>query len=414
MTNAETPAPLKPGPEPTGEFWLAIGRNSFYAESSVWFERRFPSCAKWLRRRAQNWTWGLLVSLMALALAGFMSFQPQTPNHYDWDNYEAKAAEPLRSMAANFPPEKHAAKLDFRLTVPLLAHVLGLQRWGHRALYIFFTVGTLWLCYSSFLKWSGDKPAATLFTFALAAIPPGSEVLFGRYFYDPVAFFLGVACLRVTPGWTLAILLFLLSFVDERALLMFPALWLHHSMWREEAKFSTRGTAFRMAGICVVLVLAAHGLTRLWLTWQYGLSLPISGANVGLKCLNLNYRFFELMCLATLEGFWLLLLPLLWRLWTGGRRITCAAYVSCLATPLLSSLIVLDVGRSMNFVLPAFVSLISLLPLFYSIPALRSMLLAVAALNLAFCNIDYLGQPRPGPPALFESSWYFIKHYLMQ
>lgn len=341
-----------------------------------------------------------------------MSFQPWEFNHHDWDNYEMKFDQPLRSMAATFPAESHAAKLDFRLTVPAVAHVFGLHRWGVRALYLALTIGTLWLCYSLFFEWSRDKVAASLLVFGIAAIPPGSEVFFGRFFYDPAAFFLGIACLKVTRWWFLAPLLFALAFVDERALLMFPAIWLHHSALRKNAAPLTPVRQSHAAGWCVLSVLASYFLTRLWLTKCYGLHTPLSVANIGLGCLNLNYRFFQMMSLATLEFFWLLLLPLIWKLWTAPARPTCLLYILCLAAPLFASLLVLDVGRSMNYVLPAFVSLIGMLPAFYPIDTLRSMLLAVALLNLLFWNVDYVNAPRPGAPAVFDTSRLLIKQML--
>lgn len=341
-----------------------------------------------------------------------MSFQPWQSNHHDWDNYEMKFDQPLRSMAAVFPPESHAAKLDFRLTVPVVAHVLGLHRWGVRALYLALTIGTLWLCYSLFLEWSRDKAAASLFAIGIAAIPPGSEVFFGRFFYDPAAFFLGVACLKVTRWWMLAPLLFALAFVDERALLMFPAIWLHHSAFRKNATPLQPIHQSRTAGWCALSVLAAYFLTRAWLTKYYGLRIPLSDAGIGFKCLDLNYRFLQLMSLATLEFFWLLLLPLLWKLWSDRARAAGLLYILCLAAPLCASLLVLDVGRSMNYVFPAFVSLIGLLPVFYQIDTLRSMLLAVAVLNLLFWNVDYVNTPRPGMPAVLETPRLLIKKML--
>lgn len=400
-----------PGNPPAGA-WLAVGRTTFYADSVAIFEKKLPRLTGWLRQLSGTRLWAPFAALMSCMLAGFMSFQPWPLDHPEWDNYEMKAAAPLRSMSAVSPRESHAAKLDFRLTVPLVAKALGLKRWGFRALYVLLTLGTLWLGYSFFLKWSGDKAAATLFTVALAAIPPGSEALIGRFFYDPAALFLGAACLMISRWWLLAILLFLLTFVDERSLLMLPAIWLHHSLRRDESALAWNRTASRSVAGCILLVLAAHGLVRLWLGSSHGLSLPVSTAGMGLKCLKENLRYFELMSLATLEFFWILLLPILWKLWSGRHRAATALYVMCLAAPLLSALLVYDVGRSMNFVLPAFVSLIGLLPLFHNTETLRSMMLGVAGLNLLFWNIDYVSSPTPGPPAIFQSVWFLFKQQL--
>lgn len=393
---------------PPRESWFTLFRTSLYAETVAWMDRKVPRLSFRLRRLSGTRAWGPLLAVGACVLAAFMSFQPWPLNHPDWDNYELKAAAPLRSMAAISPPGSHAANLDFRLTVPLIAKALGLKRWGFRGLYLLLTLGTLWLCYACFLKWSGDRAAASLFTVAVAAIPPGSEALYGRFFYDPAAFFLGLLCLTVRRPLVLAPCLFMLAFVDERALLMFPAVWLHHAAARRDSALFWNGALARRVGGAVLVALVAYFVTRFWLSRHYGLSMPLSRTNAGLICLKVNFRFFEWMALATLEFFWLLLLPLLWRLWKSGHRALCLGYLLCMAGPLLGALYVRDVGRSMNYLFPAFVSLVGLSPLFFRRDTLRSMLLAVAALNLLFWNVDYINEPKPGAPAVFETARFLM------
>ncbi|MEZ0386625.1 MAG: hypothetical protein ACAI34_06140, partial [Verrucomicrobium sp.] len=186
---------------------------------------------------------------------------------------------------------------------------------------------------------------------------------------------------------------------------MFPAIGLYHALRSSSGTpvlaTTAKGLKWQKPLICMIGVLALHCAVRFWLRETFGLRLPL-GSVLDTEWLVRNFRYAQLMVLATLEFSWLWAVPALVLLWKRGSPLVCLLLCAAFALPLASALVVADVGRSMNYALPAVLTLAATLPQLLSLSNQRTLLLVAAALNLLFWNIDYIESPRPSPPAVAE------------
>ena len=305
------------------------------------------------------------------------SFLREAGNQGTWRNAAIKGQDPTVDMTRRFPPASHEAKLNFRLTVPLLARVLHLGRDGLLALFsisgVLILYFTLDLSYqltqspwqngiaplaqqparinrevrsSDFL---GSRIAAAAVCMAVACIWPGvlafHQLLGG--FYDAVTLCLLLAAMRATAPLA-AVALFLAAWTDERALLAAGLILVYAALRREFA----RGIAIAAAG-------SAYAATRLYFGNVYSLHTAWDG--IGLGILLKDFNMAPLGIWTGLGGCWLIVAGGMWVLLARRRFFLVLAYGLALCAVIVAALVVEDVTRSMAYTLPAvFVGLIAL------------------------------------------------------
>jgi hypothetical protein len=305
------------------------------------------------------------------------SFLREAGNQGTWRNAAIKGQDPTVDMTRRFPPASHEAKLNFRLTVPLLARVLHLGRDGLLALFsisgVLILYFTLDLSYqltqspwqngiaplaqqparinrevrsSDFL---GSRIAAAAVCMAVACIWPGvlafHQLLGG--FYDAVALCLLLAAMRATAPLA-AVALFLAAWTDERALLAAGLILVYAALRREFA----RGIAIAAAG-------SAYAATRLYFGNVYSLHTAWDG--IGLGILLKDFNMAPLGIWTGLGGCWLIVAGGMWVLLARRRFFLVLAYGLALCAVIVAALVVEDVTRSMAYTLPAvFVGLAAL------------------------------------------------------
>lgn len=351
-------------------------------------------------------TWPLLCVAICIAASLTASYKRGWSAHQVWTAYETKARAPLAPLVPLPGDEVHVSNLDLRVTVPLIARALGLQRRGLDLLYLACGVLTLFLAYTWMARRSGDRITASAFCLACAATSSGSQGLIGSPFYDPVGILLGVVCLWRLPVVVLLTAGVAAAFVDERAGLMLPAVLLAQWFARttpEDRGLDWRSPVWPLLGVGVaIIVLTALG--RWWLQAAFGLHPPSQGAFVGTAVLRQTVPFAQILTFSSIELLWV---PVAVAVYTVSRqsRLNAALLALAILAPTAASFLVFDVLRSMAYALPAVILCCGFLAGRMPPAALRSLFLWVAVGNLLLWDYSFYGNLGIGVPAPLAWWW---------
>lgn len=300
---------------------------------------RFTAAPGWLLR-------GTLLALVVALLGAFPRPEVLLDRDHapDWAPVLRQAEHPFTPQA--HPPESHASKLAFRLTVPSVAHVLGLGSAGMKLLEAACGVALLALVIHAATCASGDRVVGVLAGLTTAAIHAGvTAFVEHRATFDGVALMFLCAAIALRAAPLVALSVVLAGFTDERALLgagLLSALHLQRPRGDSPADWP-----------CAVAVGAGCGayLAIRWvLARTYGLE--TGGGGIGLGVLLSQVNIAPAGLWSGLEGGWLLVLAaaaglVLARRW--GLLVWCSAWSGLVAGV---ALCVHDVTRSMAYLLP--------------------------------------------------------------
>jgi hypothetical protein len=264
--------------------------------------------------------------------------------------YFQKIEHPLLDVAKNNPPGNHEAKLNFRLTIPVVLHILHVPADWHWTLPVLSACGTCALlllsCVFAF-RATGDRVCGLYTALAVSATYAGS---FGfAMYYDTIA--LAQIVLAMLPGvgslWK-GILVFTGAFTDERALL--AALFLLVQTICSSPEKKIRDSIFRADFLAVVAGMAAYGVGRLALENFAGLTSRHEG--VGQSFLLTNFPFWHAGTWLALKGGWLLAGVAAMCLWQYRQFPALSAFVAATCLCLGAGFLVEDVLRSTAYVFP--------------------------------------------------------------
>lgn len=271
---------------------------------------------------------------------------------YWFPAYFQKIEHPLLDVAKNNPPGNHEAKLNFRLTVPVILHILRVpadQRWTLPVLAVCGTCALIAISCVFAFRVTGDRVCGLYAALAVSATYIGS---FGfAMYYDTIA--LSQIALAMLPGvswpWK-GLLVFTASFTDERAL---PAsLFLLVQILCAPSGQKMRERVFRPDFLAVIAGMVAYCAGRLALEKFAGLTSPLAGIGPGF--LLTNAPFWHAGVWLALKGGWLLAGVAAICLWRNRQFPALAAFLFVTALCVGGGFLVEDVLRSTAYVFPAF------------------------------------------------------------
>ncbi len=306
---------------------------------------------------------------------------------YWHDILKLKVDNPSFDYTRDFPPESNQAKRNFRITVPLLAHVTGL---GMSAVPVirFALQGMLLICLVLAAERAcGDRLAALGAALAVAGTYVGTSVWMDEWgWFDNCAqAFLLLALVARRPGLVLAAML-AAAFTDERSLIAAPLVCLCHA-------WSGAGRGTRWAAVWAI---PAYAAARIALS--LGLGLHNASAGIGtLDMVTRNLRAFPSGAWSALEGGWLMVGGAYVASSRSSRQASGLCLAVATAVPVLAAVAVTDFTRSASY---AFPGVLAGLALWSSLPApgtargvrLRRWALAAAALSLLSPNLFVMGR----------------------
>ncbi len=252
-----------------------------------------------------------------------------------WRNAAIKWQNPFADMTRLFPRASHEAKLNFRLTVPLLAKVLHLGTGGLLALFAACGIVSLYAVLAAGYRLTGSRIAALWLCLSVGCAWPGAlpfhQLLGG--FYDAVAICLVLLAMTVRSSPLAGLLAFAAAWTDERALLALALVFLLE-----------RNSAL-LAGIL------GYGVARWYCAAAYGLGTAWDGT--GMSVLLKHFNVIPLGIWSGLSGGWLVVVCGLTTLVVRRKWGMTAAMGLALGAAIASALCVEDVTRSMSYAVPA-------------------------------------------------------------
>jgi hypothetical protein len=319
-------------------------------------ENAVTGCLKLADRLASGRFWKMRLALIAAALSllvQFPSYDVLAAGVFDadWQPVLEQCRHPLEPRS--YPPESHASKLAFRLTVPVLAHVLQLSFAG---LLLLQGVLFLWMHYgvvSLAAIATKDRISAVFLSLGFAFIFPGCVLCSDiRGVFDVAAYALLVWAMCARHPLLVFIGILAANFTDERAFIASAIVFLwFHVMRLPENEAEDAPVGWRIDGRMAAMVVAGvvYLLSRFLLEEVFGLHISSGGTNLLVRQINI----LGLGMWTGLEGFWVLVALSLVCLWLEPRRRLLAFYLACLAVLIVVAGSVNDVTRSMGYLLPA-------------------------------------------------------------
>ena len=313
-------------------------------------------CQVWLTKLvtwAENFTAGrlwvakstVLCILFTLVIAGGFGFETFRDGYFD--AYYEKIQHPLQDLTLTYPAGSHEAKLNARLTVPVVLHVLGLHaRWVLPALTISAVVAILFLSCLLAFQITGNRVVALFVALEVSSTYTGS---FGWIMaYDAVALTL-VACLLLAqiPWYLRGILVFAAAFTDERGLIaslfVFPFLAAKENTgWRK---------SINRDNVACAAAVVLYFIARLWLQYGVGMNSTLKGVGPGSFAGNVGYWHAGLWF--ALEGGWLFVILALLSLLVRKQYVRLVLFLIPTFGLLAGSFMNGDVLRSTAYLFPA-------------------------------------------------------------
>ena len=299
--------------------------------------------------------WLTKSTMLSVLLCFFFSGPPPIFNErtsiYSWEIYSLKIASPFTDITPHVDDlGKHEAKLNYRLTVPVIANLLQLNRTAIVGLAIALGIASFALIIAAASTATSSRILGITTDLLTATLPSGYLPFYagnGLLFDGYALFFLAWGCAARRP-WELALAVFLASWTDERALLASCLVWAFHAAKSpDQPGPKVRTMVIACTSAWVVYFASRYGI---WSAFH----LPTNAAGTGLACLKRNAYLFQWCLWNSLKFAWC---PLIF---IGVQAIRLkkelafsALLIGGTGIVLGASLLVDDLTKSMAYVLPA-------------------------------------------------------------
>lgn len=297
----------------------------------------------------QSRFWLLKATLLFTCVALFFAFPSyESLNPEEWTELFRKATQPF--INSNAGDGSHDAKLSFRFFVPLIVRLLHLNITGVLVLSAIAGISNFYLISAISNKILQNKQQAFLTGLCVAFIYAGkcAFIELRGTIFDGIAIFFLLASLYINNNLVRAIMLFAGAWCDERALIASSLIWVYFFVLSN--KTGIKGF-FTSNAISIYVVWAVYFIIRLWLASAYGLKTDTDGT--GLDVLLNQINNIPIGTWSALEGLWLLLIAAFILLYKQKQVLQLLVFFIACGIVLLAGLSVLDITRSVAYLLPA-------------------------------------------------------------
>ena len=247
------------------------------------------------------------VFLVCLVFSGFFSsgidFGGVDREGYS-RGYFSKIEHPFWNVAKISGVNSHDANLNFRLTVPVILHVLGI-RTPLALPFLTIVAISLILVISCMIahQLTRDRVCACLIALNVSATYVGSYAFI--CYYDAIAICqVALAALPSVPCWLRGLLVFTASFTDERAFVV-SSLFLVACFFQPALGFGIVKRLRQPDFLCISAAMVAYWAGRLSLMKFAGLASPTGGVGISYLLYNMT-NFLHPAVWYAFEGGWLL------------------------------------------------------------------------------------------------------------
>jgi hypothetical protein len=304
-------------------------------------------------------------TFLVLCLSLFLAF----PNYESvndasaantWEPVFEKTRNPLFDLNEKYRSGSHAANLNFRLTVPVIARLLGLGIVGILIIHGIAGFFLIYLVGAISRKISKDDIAALFMMVLVGSIFAGvcSFVQLRGGFYDGIAILFLLAALFFKNPFLIGLFTFLTAWTDERGLIASQLVLLFHLIQNGTVKLTLK-SLFRRVPAAIYLAWFLYLGMRYVLATQFGLH--TATREMGHSQFLDQINMIPFGSWTALEGGWVLVGLAIVILIRRKLYTTMFLYFFGVMLVLIISLSVFDITRSMAYVLPAlFIALLIL------------------------------------------------------
>ena len=306
-----------------------------------------------------------------------------------YENFVRQTAHPLQAQHTG--SGSHESNMVFRITLPLLAHVLHLNIFGVLALQLLVGLVMLWALLTLVERITQDRPTALLLVLGTCFTYFGSAFLHDVFFYFD-AFGYAILILLLLSRRPLVIYALSVAgcFLDERVLAASLLVILWHSMRAPADVVPTlRRPAVSWAGAAVVASWFTYASLRLWLASAYHLQTDIGLVGLEAFRITLIRKYAALGFITGLESFWGLVALALLVLLARRQWALAGALVVALAPVFVGAFLVFDITRSLAYGFPVVLVALVVLAHYFTRRSLRHVALVVAAFAVLIPNYAY-------------------------
>jgi len=335
------------------------------------------------------------IALCALALGLVVTSFPNYPKLWDnefkksdnnyWPSILEKRDNLFLDLGRDYGVGSHPANANFRLTVPLIAKLLGLGMFGILIFQSVCGVLLLWVVARIVLKITSDLVVSLFVTCGVAATWAGTTSFTElQGIFDGEALLL-LSCAVLFEGpWLTGLFVFLSAWTDERALVASSFVYLYHVYRHQRRGSDWRASYCGAAPIAVVVAWVAYFVLRFAMSRYY--HMPPGAGSASLIYVLKNAHNIPMGSWTALEGGWLLVFAAMVILTQQRRIIFLILYVSAISIILVVSMSVIDITRSMAYALPAIFIAIEVLREVESGPHLRALCAVSSAISILWPN----------------------------
>jgi len=327
--------------------------------------------------------WIVVVVGLATAISLFTAFPTYDkfePGSKDWKAIERLSEHPFdqKGLDAN---KDRAYNFTFRAAVPLAGRALGLGPWGYLVLQGMAGLGMFAAAAHLVDRLTRNRRLGALVAIAIGLMWAGSGAFVElRGNFDAVAIALLVAAMATRRVPLVVLCTFLAGWTDERALpaIAFVVLF-HHVV--ESRELGVAKALREPRCLAAAAGLALHVVTRVIVSVAMDVHQP---SNLGLEYVKAQLSILPVGAWTGLEGFWLFVLVGAVALWKVRQRFLALAYAGLVAVVCVGSIAVVDVTRSMAYLLPAALAGLGLIHRLCQPKVLRASIYAAVALTAAW------------------------------
>jgi len=313
--------------------------------------------ARWANRL---WLLALVVLLASLMVAfphirHYTDWQPTwQENALSWQIQHPLSPIPVERFARpghdSVGLSDHLRKRTYRITLPLVAHLLGLGLRGAQIVSAVAALGLVVLLVLHLRRFTRDPAILLLLSLAVSCSYLAQWGINDFFFFDGVGYFLLAAAAYVRQPILIALLLLLAGFSDERAVLAAPLIYLlyaHSPLTRLDLS-----TLFKPNKAQLGIVAGCFLFLVLRVVFGYLVRRPADVAEISLELFHHNLPFVLPAWLIVYKGSILIMAAGFLSLFTF-RISRPAVLVSLALIPgLLASAFVWDLCRSLAYTFP--------------------------------------------------------------
>jgi len=325
-----------------------------------------------------------LISLIIALFFSFPSYDVLSSKDYietHWKPVLLKVQNPLFDLNTLYGPGSHASKNNLRLTVPIIARLFHLNIWGILLFAGFIGICLFYVINEVSLKITQDPVASLFSTLTVSSIYAGiASFVELRGNFDGVAIFFLITSLLPNP-LLIWVSLSLAFWTDERAVIAGILVLLFHCIMYNDVR---KLCIFNINSLSVIITYLSYLLLRAFLAFRFNLYTPTSG--FGLQILMDQVNNIPMGIWTGLEGGWVIVISAVLLLLLQRSFLSLSLFVAFMVCVIGVAVSVVDITRSMAYILPAFFIALKILAAIETKEEIRRLLLIAWLVSLLWPN----------------------------